>query len=102
MECIQSCWAQESTQRPTARTIEESFKEPNFITLKNYYRIEDIKVSAVLVTKVNVAREIVWVATTKDMTNILMCYTFSPQNIFMITKPRNKHVHPILCKMVSE
>ena len=104
IECVQSCWAQEPTQRPTAENIEKSFKESNFITLKNSYKIEDTKVTAVLVTKVSTAKEIIWVAGTSTSNGAinLMSYTFLPQDRFMITKLRNKYVHPRLCKMVSD
>ena len=65
IECIRGCWAQDYTQRPSAKIIEESFKSPNCLRLKNSYKLKTTAVHAVLVTKVmrdDVDEELVWVA----------------------------------------
>ena len=102
MECVQSCWAQAYTQRPSAKKIEESFKASNLMTLINSYEIKDTAVCAALVTRTDNEKEIIWIAGTSDGTTNLVSYTFSPQSHVVVTKSKqSKYVHHKLCKMVS-
>ena len=104
MECLQSCWAQEYTKRPTAKAIEKIFKASSLVTYKNSYETKYAKVSAALVTKidkVDITEEMIWIATTTDEENTLVSYNFSPQDCFIIAKPKNKFAHPRLSKMVG-
>ena len=97
---MESCWAQEYTQRPAAKKIEDTLKATNFVTLKNSYEIKDTMVSAALVTKTNSKKEIIWIATTSEVANNLVSYTFSPQKC-LIAKANNKYDRPKLY-MVSD
>ena len=102
MECVQSCWAQEYMQRPTAERIEESFKASNLMTLNNSYEIESTTVCAALVTKTETEQEIIWIVSASDGINNLVSYTFSPLRHVVITMPSpNKYVRHKLRKMVS-
>ena len=102
MECLQNCWAQNYTQRPTAKRIEESFKACNLMMFKNSYEIKDTTVCAALVTKADSGNEKIWIAITgdHDRTNYLESYAFLPQSHVVITNPRNKYGRYKLCKMV--
>ena len=100
MECLQNCWAQNYTQRPTAKRIEETFKASNLMMFKNSYEIKDTAVCAALVTKADSGNEKIWIAVTSDRTNHLESYAFLPKSRVVITKPRNKYDHYKLCKMV--
>ena len=100
MECLQNCWAQNYTQRPTAKRIEETFKASNLMTFKNTYEIKDTAVCATLVTKADSKNEKIWIAVTGDRTHYLESYAFLPQSCVVITNPRNKYGRYKLCKMV--
>ena len=98
---MESCWAQEYTQRPAAKKMEDTLKATNFVALKNSYEIKDTMVSAALVTKTNSEKEeIIWIATTSEVANNLVSYTFSPQKC-LIARANNKHDRPKLY-MVSD
>jgi len=106
MECVRGCWAQDYTQRPTAKKIEESFKSSNCLRLKNSYNIKNTTVQAVLVTKVirdDVEEELIWVASRSRVGCMLVSYTFAEQEDSLFHKiiKLKKTIHPKLCVTVS-
>ena len=106
MECIRSCWAQDYTQRPTAKKVEDSFKSSNCLRLKNSYSIKNTTVHAVLVTKAtrgDVEEELIWVASRSRDGYKLVSYSFAEQDDAQFDKlvKRKKAAHPKLCITVS-
>jgi len=106
IECVRGCWAHDYTQRPTAKKIEDSFKSPNCLRLKNSYNIKNTTVHAVLVTKVirgNVEEELIWVASRTNDGCKLVSYTFAEQEDSLFHKiiKLKKTIHPKLCVTVS-
>ncbi|XP_065916963.1 leucine-rich repeat serine/threonine-protein kinase 1-like isoform X2 [Dysidea avara] len=102
IECVRGCWAQDYTQRPTAKKIEDSFKSPNCLRLKNSYNIKSITVNAMLVTKMirdDVEEELIWVACTSRDGYKLVSYTFAEQEDSLFHKiiKMKKTIRPKLC-----
>ena len=104
---MRACWAQEYTQRPTAKTIEETFKKSNILRLHNSYELKNIAVTAVVVTMAKHDREneeTIWVATAEgDGSYNMTTYIFIDHEYpvsHQATK-LSKQVHPKLCVSVS-
>jgi len=96
---VQSCWAQESTQRPTAQMIENYFKSPSCTALKNTYQIEPKSISFVFVARQidsdkNATKESVWIAGLKGDTHALVCYRFIEQSSLLQNILKRKNLHP--------
>ena len=107
IECIRGCWAQDYTQRPSAKMIEDSFRSPNCLRLKNSYELKNTTVHAVVVTKVlrgDVVEELIWVASRSGDGCKLMTCTFAEQEDVQFDKVVNqkKAVHPKLYATVSK
>jgi len=64
VECVQSCWAQRYSQRPSAKIIQDYFKLPNCLWLKDCYELPNTIISTVLVQlEKGTGKEIIWIAT---------------------------------------
>ena len=97
IECVRDCWAQDYKQRPTAKRIEDAFKSPNCLTLKNSYKIDTVTVSAVLLT--NMADKdgvLIWIAGSTQNGYTLIPYTFAEQDD-ALSHLIKKAIHPKLC-----
>jgi len=106
IECVRGCWAQDYTKRPTAKMIEDNFKSPNCLWLKNSYNVKNATVNAILVTKAirdDVEEELIWVASTSREGYKLAAYTFAEQEDSPFHKiiKMKKTIHPKLCVTVS-
>jgi len=112
VECVQSCWTQECTQRPTAQMIKDYFKSPSSTVLRNTYQIGLSSLSAVLVMEQNenddVSKQSVWIACFKEGSYNLVCYGFVEQSSLLQNMPEyqkrylnSKLARPKLCRIVS-
>ena len=108
VQCLQSCWEQQYTQRPTAKKIEEIFQKSNCLKLRNSYETaNDSVVTAAVVTrhvKNEVEEEKIWVATyNKDGSCNLISYFFTDLDVssFKMVGQKKSPVHPKLYKTVS-
>jgi len=101
IECIRGCWAQDSKQRPTAKKIEDAFKSPNCLTLKNSYKIDEVAVSAVLQTNMTDKDGVlIWIASSTENGHALIPYTFAERED-SLSHIHKKAIHPKLCINVS-
>ena len=105
MQCLRRCWEHHYTDRPTAKEIEEIFKKPNCLKLRNSYETKDSVVSAAVVTS-NVEneeeKERIWVATyNKDGSYNLVSYFFTDVSSHNIVGQKKSPMHPKLYGTVS-
>ena len=101
IECVRDCWAQDSKQRPTAKRIKDAFKSPNCLTLKNSYKIDNVAVSAVLLTNMpDKDSVLIWIASSTQNGHLLIPYTFAEQED-SLSHIHKKAIHPKLCINVS-
>ena len=104
---MRTCWAHEYTRRPTAKTIEETFKKSNILRLHNSYELKNIVVTAAVVTVAKCdaeKEETIWIATAEeDGSYNLTTYIFIDQEypVSQQAVKLSKHVHPKLCVSVS-
>ena len=108
VQCLQSCWEQRYTQRPTAKKLEEIFQKSNCLKLRNSYETaNDSVVTAAVVTshvENEVEEEKIWVATyNKDGSCNLVSYFFTDLDVssFKMVGQKKSLVHPKLYKTVS-
>ena len=80
MECVQSCWAQSYTQRPSAEKIRDYFEPPNCLWLKDCYELPNMFISTVLVqSEKGTSKEIIWISGDTQGEHSLESYMFSKQ-----------------------
>ena len=94
----------EYIRRPTAKKIEEVFKQSNILKLMNSYEVQCKVVTAALVTITLSDAEIketIWIATAgKDGPYDLTTYIFIDHEFS--SSSHNKQAHPKLCASVSD
>ena len=78
-QCLQSCWEQKHTDRPSAKEIEETFQKSNCLKLKNFYETKYSIVTAAVVTSCvdnEIEEEKIWVSVQEDDSYKLVSYFF--------------------------
>ena len=104
VECVQSCWAQRYSQRPSAKIIQDYFKLPNCLWLKDCYELPNTVISTVLVQmEEGTGKEIIWIATNTHSKHSLESYLFCKEeddnlDRIFVNKQKKKttKVHPKL------